>query len=141
MKKGYRKSGFTLIEMLVVIAIIAVLVAIVVPTVSSSTTKAKAAADGANLRSILGVLNVKLMDTNGNIENALDGTDFPACQSFDGTHVEIEYAPSHYIHVYYVVGDNYYGTDYFSEVAQNGSSEKTAKPVSGDGVQWLIPGA
>lgn len=46
------KKGFTLIEMLVVIAIIAVLVAIVVPTVSSSTTKAKAATDAANLRSI-----------------------------------------------------------------------------------------
>ena len=31
------KKGFTLIEMLVVIAIIAVLVAIIVPTVSNST--------------------------------------------------------------------------------------------------------
>ena len=46
------KKGFTLIEMLVVIAIIAVLVAIIVPTVSSSTMKAKGAADAANLRSI-----------------------------------------------------------------------------------------
>ena len=45
------KKGFTLIEMLVVIAIIAVLVAIVVPTVSSATTKANAATNAANLRS------------------------------------------------------------------------------------------
>ena len=47
------KKGFTLIEMLVVIAIIAVLVAIVIPTVSNSTTKAGAAANAANLRSLL----------------------------------------------------------------------------------------
>ena len=47
------KKGFTLIEMLVVIAIIAILVAIVVPAVSNSTVKAKAATDAANLRSIV----------------------------------------------------------------------------------------
>lgn len=47
------KKGFTLIEMLVVIAIIAVLVSIVIPTVSSATGKAKAATDAANLRSLL----------------------------------------------------------------------------------------
>ncbi len=46
------KKGFTLIEMLVVIAIIAVLVSIVVPAVSNSTTKAKASTDAANLRSL-----------------------------------------------------------------------------------------
>ena len=45
------KKGFTLIEMLVVIAIIAVLVAIVIPTVTSATDKAEAAAIAANLRS------------------------------------------------------------------------------------------
>ena len=47
------KKGFTLIEMLVVIAIIAVLVAIIIPTVSSATVKASAAADAANLRSLI----------------------------------------------------------------------------------------
>ncbi len=45
------KKGFTLIEMLVVIAIIAILVAIVIPTVSNATTKAKEATDVANIRS------------------------------------------------------------------------------------------
>ena len=47
------KKGFTLIEMLVVIAIIAVLVAIIIPTVSSATGKAQAATDAANLRSMV----------------------------------------------------------------------------------------
>ena len=45
------KKGFTLIEMLVVIAIIAVLVAIIIPVIGNSTIKASAAANAANLRS------------------------------------------------------------------------------------------
>ena len=45
------KKGFTLIEMLVVIAIIAVLVAIIIPVVGNSTVKASAATNAANLRS------------------------------------------------------------------------------------------
>ena len=51
--KKLNKKGFTLVEMLVVIAIIAVLVAIIIPTTSSATTKAAAATDAANLRSLL----------------------------------------------------------------------------------------
>ena len=53
MKKN--RKGFTLIEMLVVIAIIAILVAIIIPTVSNATLRAKAATDAANLRSVLGL--------------------------------------------------------------------------------------
>ena len=52
------KKGFTLIEMLVVIAIIAILVAVVVPAVSNSTIKAKAATDAANLRSVQSEINI-----------------------------------------------------------------------------------
>ena len=52
------KKGFTLIEMLVVIAIIAILVAIIIPAVSSSTDRAAAAADAANLRSAKAVIAV-----------------------------------------------------------------------------------
>ena len=47
------KKGFTLIEMLVVIAIIAILVAIVIPTVTNATEKAKQATDLANIRSMV----------------------------------------------------------------------------------------
>lgn len=56
------KKGFTLIEMLVVIAIIAVLVAIIVPTVTSSTDKAAAATDAANLRSAKATVTIGLLD-------------------------------------------------------------------------------
>lgn len=50
MKKKLNKKGFTLAELLVVVAIIAVLVAIAIPVFGSTLTKAKAAADLANVR-------------------------------------------------------------------------------------------
>ena len=59
------KKGFTLIEMLVVIAIIAILVAIIVPTVASSTNKAKGAADAANFRSLAAEAAIDLMTGSG----------------------------------------------------------------------------
>lgn len=55
------KKGFTLIEMLVVIAIIAVLVAIIIPTVSNSTGKAAAATNAANLRSVYAELQTDIL--------------------------------------------------------------------------------
>lgn len=57
-----RKKGFSLVEMLVVIAIIAVLVSIIIPTVGASQTKANAAANAANLRSVKGQLAVLMVD-------------------------------------------------------------------------------
>lgn len=44
------EKGFTLMEMLIVVAIIAVLVAIAIPTFNSSLNKAKVATDQANIR-------------------------------------------------------------------------------------------
>lgn len=55
------KKGFTLIEMLVVIAIIAVLVSIVIPVVGNSTEKAKEAADAANIRSAIAEVTTKAL--------------------------------------------------------------------------------
>ena len=49
MKKRNQK-GFTIMEMLIVVAIIAVLVAIAIPTFNSALTKSKEAADIANIR-------------------------------------------------------------------------------------------
>ena len=55
MEKWYRKStGFTLIELMIVILILAVLVAIAVPIYISATDNAKKRTCQANLRSIDG---------------------------------------------------------------------------------------
>lgn len=48
--KKLNKKGFTLAELLIVVAIIAVLVAIAIPVFTSQLEKARDAADAANLR-------------------------------------------------------------------------------------------
>ena len=55
MKKRNRK-GFTLMEMLIVVAIIAILIAVAIPTFSSALTKAKVATDEANFRALKGLI-------------------------------------------------------------------------------------
>ena len=76
--KKLNKKGFTLVEMLVVIAIIAVLVAIIIPTTSSATTKAAAATNAANLRSVLAEATTDYLagteDTSGFVEYHPDAT-------------------------------------------------------------------
>ena len=46
-----KKNGFTLVEMLIVVAIIAILVAVSIPLVGTALDKAKKATDDANMRS------------------------------------------------------------------------------------------
>lgn len=72
------KKGFTLIEMLVVIAIIAILVSIIVPVVGNSTTKASAATNAANLRSVSAAVAIKYLEnptayTTGTAITAVNG--------------------------------------------------------------------
>lgn len=64
-KKAGNKKGFTLIEMMVVIAIIAALVSVIVPTVQTSRTKAAAATNAANLRAAKGEFTtMKLLNSD-----------------------------------------------------------------------------
>ena len=51
MKKKNNKKGFTLAELLIVVAIIAVLVAIAIPIFTTQLEKAREATDAANIRS------------------------------------------------------------------------------------------
>lgn len=57
------EKGFTLMEMLIVVAIIAVLVAIAIPTFTSSLNKAKKATDEANVRAGYAVVMMKVLES------------------------------------------------------------------------------
>ena len=131
------KKGFTLIEMLVVIAIIAVLVSIIIPTVTAGTTKAKAAADAANLRSILGVMNSVLITQEQTIEEAAANYDDPGCKTFPGAKMYVLYTTPGVIDVYFKDGENYYGLQYLADIAENGST--TLEPevtIDTTGATW-----
>lgn len=56
------KKGFTLMEMLIVVAIIVALLAIAIPAFNSALKKAKVAADEANVRSYYAEILINNMD-------------------------------------------------------------------------------
>ncbi len=66
LKKFTNKKGFTLMEMLIVVAIIAVLVAIAIPTMTNQLEKSREATDAANLRAAYAECSVAMVnDTTG----------------------------------------------------------------------------
>lgn len=123
-RKMRNKKGFTLIEMLVVIAIISVLVSVIIPTVTAATTKAKAAADAANLRSILGVMNSVLITREQTIEEAAANYNDPGCKTVPGAKMYVLYTTPGVIDVYFIDdAGKYYGLKYLADIADNGSTD------------------
>lgn len=61
MNKLKKQGGFTLIEMLIVVAIIAILIAIAIPMVNSALERAREATDSANERAATGLAMVAYM--------------------------------------------------------------------------------
>ncbi len=68
------KKGFTLAELLIVVAIIAVLVAISIPIFSTQLEKAREATDMANVRSKYAELAVSVLDTSGSASATVNAT-------------------------------------------------------------------
>ena len=91
LKKLTNKKGFTLMEMLIVVAIIAVLVAIAIPTFNGALTKSKESADVANIRAYYAELQIKAIDNNTSaVSSAADGTAFVAEMEAAGYQVNFD---------------------------------------------------
>lgn len=64
-EKFHNKKGFTLVEMLIVVAIVAILVAISIPLVTASLDKAKEATDNANIRAAKACAAIEYLTNDG----------------------------------------------------------------------------
>ena len=60
--KNNNKKGFTLVELVIVVAVMAILVAVAIPTVASITGKARTAVADANAQTIESMLKLELAD-------------------------------------------------------------------------------
>lgn len=61
MKKMKKQGGFTLVEMLIVVAIIAILIAIAIPLVNNALEKSRDATDDANYRAAAALGHIILL--------------------------------------------------------------------------------
>ena len=134
MFRKYNRKGFTLIELLAIIAIVAMLVAIIVPIAAHSALKARAATDASNLRTVLGVLNVEVINGNSTVEEIIAASAHPTSKMDPDAVLCAVYDRPGFIDVYYVNGDKYYGLKYLSTMADKGpdvadSTVGTAKPT------------
>jgi len=131
------KKGFTLIEMLVVIAIIAVLVSIIIPVVGNSTAKAKAATDAANLRSAKATLTIAVL--NGTLEKGVadgdkdsyaddigqSGAEAPECKTNAEWTFGYTTDDQGNVTVFFTDGDNEYKIADFAKDAGDKATEPT----------------
>ncbi|MDD6326493.1 MAG: prepilin-type N-terminal cleavage/methylation domain-containing protein, partial [Lachnospiraceae bacterium] len=66
-KAKKNKKGFTLAELLIVVAIIAVLVAISIPIFTTQLEKARESTDAANLRAAYATASVKVLESESKV--------------------------------------------------------------------------
>ena len=92
MRKTTRtKKGFTIMEMLIVVAIIAVLAAILIPTFNGALHKAKAAADIANVRAYYAELQTEYLWTGKYRDEYTDNMTFSKTIVFsDGSEYDLQ---------------------------------------------------
>jgi prepilin-type N-terminal cleavage/methylation domain-containing protein len=83
--KKLNKKGFTLIELIVVIAILAILAAILIPAVTGYITKATDGKDQANCRSLFSQVTMDVMLDNINANGTVTGNGVSA--AYTGSYV------------------------------------------------------
>ncbi len=104
MKKN-NKKGFTLMEMLIVVAIVAVLVAISIPIFTSQLEKAREATDVANMRAAKAVAVAQYLTDNttgtfyydaaaGTLVSSAPAAKYGKGTTADGGVTELGYAPT-----------------------------------------------
>lgn len=107
------QKGFTLMEMLIVVAIIAVLVAIAIPTFTAQLHKARVAADWANVRAYYAQIQADYMLTgeqnpkvpiNGTLNGTFNPEDFMRITFLDGATVKLQ-AGGYFVQFNDKVGD------------------------------------
>ena len=127
LKKLNNKKGFTLMEMLIVVAIIAVLVAIAIPVFNGALTKSKEAADVANIRAAYAEWQVKMLNEN----EAVPAT-ATAFMTSNGTETKLNYGGDNGKLAYTVAQDNKSATITYS-------ATKLTNPATNDGTYtWKL---
>ena len=99
------QKGFTLMEMLIVVAIIAVLVAVAIPVYTAQMHKVRVAADWANVRAYYAQIQADYMVTGeknpkvpiaGTLNGKFDPESFKRITFLDGTTVKLQ-AGAYYV--------------------------------------------
>lgn len=78
-----KKGGFTLIEMLIVVAIIAILVAVSIPLVGSALEKAREATDAANERAAKAEITIAYLGGDLNVSAGIDSVEVDTPYLYD----------------------------------------------------------